>query len=232
MGLEKVCRSVGGLVVEGSLASPCWSGVLGAACPKETARHRGHVLLEIHLEMQSFPTMCPQGRPTGSSESFVFPKISLQTWQMLCSYGSSLIGMTGSDSSSARLWFAIDGDLRVADPKVVIGMNLEDAVFRLPMSPMLSMLTYAAVGDAKGTKVFAEINGLKLASDSQLPSLVLGADSEPSSAVAVVPNLIFSVSKPALAMCRLKLTVNLIGFPFNAMRARVVRYNNCEADPL
>ncbi len=79
---------------------------------------------------------------------------------MLCSYGSSLIGMTGSDSSSARLWFAIDGDLRVADPKVVIGMNLEDAVFRLPMSPMLPMLIYAAVGDAKGTKVFAEINGL------------------------------------------------------------------------
>lgn len=205
VGLEKVCRSVGGLVVESSLASPCWSGELGAACPKIIARHRGHVLLEIHSEMQNFPKMCPQGRRTGCSESFIFSNASLHIWQVLCSSGSSLIGMTGSDSTSARLGFAVDGDPRVADPKVVIGMNLEDAVSGLPMSPMLLMLMYAAVGDAKGTKVFAEINGLKLASDPGLPSRVLGADSEPTSVLAVVPNPMFSMSKPALAMRRLEL---------------------------
>lgn len=178
VGLENVCRSVGEAGLEGSLASPSCSGALGPACSKKIARHRGHVLLEIHLEMQIFPKMCPQGRRTGSSESFLFSKASLQIWQVLCSSGSSLIEITGSDSRSARLGFAVDGDLRVADPKLLIGMTLEHAVFGLPTPPMLPMLMYAAVRDAKGQKVCAEINDLKPVSDSRLPSPLLGGDLE------------------------------------------------------
>ena len=51
MDLENTCGSMGKAGIEGSLTSSCWSGTLGAACPKIIARHRGHVLLEIHLEI-------------------------------------------------------------------------------------------------------------------------------------------------------------------------------------